>query len=380
MTMARSARSKLNSQFNKAVNERKRVKKVKLESAFINLKPKLGYFNWAEFLFLIGAAQAGKSYAVIDFFVHQFLEHDTPFYWFRLTERQSAQLLNNKAEKLIDPDIRRKYNLDLVTSGTNVYNVKRAEYKVKHKDGTEEVKSRIVEKKLMARVLALSTFYSDKGNGYFDKDYTGWINVGLDEFQPEANEKSTFDITYAFVRQMENIARNRKTKVRVIGCANMLEEASDILCAFDFIPEEYGLYKLKKKRCVIWYIEPTNAYKEMRKGSIANMLLPNSSMYSNEKKQDYSLVFKGRLHKPQKVIKFSKDEKTWFTLWDNGCICQYNKEHCDVIAMRPYIDELFNAKNRDNVFMCFDTRAYVFRNLICFKQFEKQLSLLKPRK
>ncbi len=360
--------------------ESRRIKKTKLQSAFINLKPKLGCFNWAEFLFLIGAAQAGKSYAVIDFFVHQFLEHETPFYWFRLTERQSAQLLNNKAEKLIDPDIRRKYNLDLVTNGTNVYNVKREEYTVKHRDGTVETKTRIIEKKLMARVLALSTFYADKGNGYFDKDYKGWINIGLDEFQPESNEKSSFDITYAFVRQIENIARNRKTKLRVIGCANMLEEASDILCAFDFIPEQYGLFKLKKKRCVIWYIEPTEAYKEMRKGSVADMLLPNSSMYSNEKKQDYSLIYKGRLHKPQYVIKFSKDEKTWFTLWDNGCICNYNNERCPVIAMKPYIDEIFNPKNRDTIFLCFDTRAYVFRNLIAFKQFEKQLSLLKPRK
>mgnify|MGYP003337336433 CR=1 FL=1 len=67
----------------------------------------------------------------------------------------------NNAEKLIDPDLRRKYKLDLVTNGDTVYQVtKRSE-----KDG------RVVEKKMMARVMALSTFYNDKGSGLFDKDF-----------------------------------------------------------------------------------------------------------------------------------------------------------------------------------------------------------------
>ena len=41
----------------------------------------------------------------------------------------------------------------------------------------------------MARVYALSTFYKDKGSGYFDKDYKGWYNIGIDEFQPEKGER-----------------------------------------------------------------------------------------------------------------------------------------------------------------------------------------------
>ena len=131
----------------------------KYESAFINLKPLMGNFNWAEFLFLIGGAQAGKSYAIIDFFVNQFVNHGTVFYWLRLTERQSRQLLQNNAEKLIDPDIRRKYALDLITNGTNVYQV------TKRSEPDKNGKTKVLEKKLMARVLALSTFYADKGSG-----------------------------------------------------------------------------------------------------------------------------------------------------------------------------------------------------------------------
>ena len=351
----------------------KNIRIKKYESAFINLRPLLGNFNWAEFLFLIGGAQAGKSYAIVDFYVSQFINHGTVFYWLRLTERQSRQLLQNNAEKLIDPDIRRRYGLDLVTNGTNVYQV------TKRSEPDKNGKTKIIEKKLMARVLALSTFYADKGSGYFDKDYKGWYNIGIDEFQPEKGEKRTFDVVYAFVRQMENLVRNSKTKVRVIGACNLLEEASDILSCFEFIPETFGTYKLKSKRCVISYIEPTEKYKDMRKGSIADILLPNASMYSNKQQIDYSLIFKGRLNHPTTVIKFDKDEDSWFTIWDGNVICKYNREKKPVIAMKPYIDEVFIPDQQKNIVAMFDTRYFQFRNLITFKLFQKQLTLLKPR-
>lgn len=348
-------------------------------SAFINLRPLLGNFNWAEFLFLIGGAQAGKSYAIIDFFIHQFKQYGTPFYWIRLTQRQSKQLLENNAEKLIDPDIRRRYDLDIITRGENVYSVKREEKEHKKKDGSTEIKLEIVEKKLLARVMDLSTYYADKGNGYFDKDYKGWYNIALDEFQPEKNEKRTFDVVYAFVRQMENLVRNTKTHVRIIAAANLLEEASDLLCCFNFIPEKFGVYKLKSKRCVISYIEPTEAYKTMRKGSIADILLPNASMYSNVQKEDVSLVYKGRLEHPLEVIKFSKEQDTWFTVWDKNVIRKWNGEHKPVIAMRPYIDETYSPKIVKTVIEFFDLRGYRFTNLITFKRFQACLELLKPR-
>lgn len=325
------------------------------------------------FYFILGAAQAGKSYSVLDFYLSQFMEHGTVFYWIRRTERQSRQLLNNNAEKLIDPDLRRKYNLDLVTNGTNVYMVTK-----RSKPNSKGV-TRILQKKLMCRVLALSTFYADKGSGYFDKDYDGWYNIIVDEFQPEANEKNTFDLTYAFVRQMENLVRNTSTKVRIFLLANLLEEASDLLCCFNFIPETFGIYKLKSKRAVIWYIEPTAGYKEMRKGSIANLLLPNSSMYNNKIATDYTLISKEKLVKPKYIIKFSKDPEKWFTVWNDNVIAPYNKEKVSVVAMRPYLDEAYIPDMVTQIITLFDTRCFVFRNLIAFKKFQAQLELLKPR-
>ena len=45
--------------------------KKKALSQWYNLRPILGYFNWAIFAILIAGREAGKSYSVTNFFVHQ---------------------------------------------------------------------------------------------------------------------------------------------------------------------------------------------------------------------------------------------------------------------------------------------------------------------
>lgn len=359
-----------------------RKKQAKREAEWYSLRSILGY-SWALFLMLLGGREAGKSYAVTEFFCRQWRLYGRPFYWLRLTDTSQTKLLNNNAEKLIDPDLRRKYNLDLAVRGDGVYEVLKRE-KVYDENGKFVRYGKILEKKLMCRVLALSTFYNDKGSGLFDKDFLDdpnmYYNICLDEMNREQNEKRSFDILYAFTNQLENLVRSTKTRVRVICIGNTLEEASDILCAFNFLPEEFGRFKLKKKRCVIDYIEPSEAYKKRRSGTIADILMPTASTFTNEIHTDDSLVFKGRLTKPTGVIKFARGRESWFTIWDSKCIAQYNREKATVIAMRPYIDELFSSEVRDTMFKMFDTRSFAFRNLITFKMFQKHLEILKPRK
>ena len=348
-------------------------KKIKKQSAeFYSLRSMLGY-SWALFLLLLGGREAGKSYAVVDFFCRQWRKYKRPFYWMRLTDKSQSKLLNNNAEKLIDPDLRRKYNLDLFVRGDGVYEVLK-----------RDKRGRIIKKALMCRVLALSTFYNDKGSGLFDKDFLNdpnmYYNICLDEMNRERNEKKSFDIVYAFTNQLENLVRSTKQRVRVICIGNYLEEASDILCAFNFIPEEFGRYKIKKKRCVIDYIEPSEAYLNRRRGTIADILMPEASTFTNEIKTDTSLIYKGRLNKPQAIIKFTTNKDNWFTLWDKNIVARFNNEHVETLAMRPYIDELFRVEIRDNVIEMFDTRSFAFKNLITFKLFQKELEILKPRK
>ena len=48
--------------------------------------------------------------------------------------------------------------------------------------------------------------------------------------------------------------------------------------------------------------------------------------------------------------------------------------------MRPYLDEVYNAELQKNMITLFDTRSLEFTNLITFKEFQKNIELLKPRK
>ena len=355
----------------KELNRAKKKKKM-LDYEWYKINSILGY-SWAIFYFLVGGREAGKSYAVTNYFVNQFIKYGRPFYWVRLTDASQSKLLSNNAEKLVDPDLRRKYKLDLITKGDKVYNIT---------ERTEEGK--VKKKVLMCHVLALSTFYNDKGSGLYDKDFLNdpnmYYNICFDEMNREKSEKKTFDIVYAFVNQMENIARSTKQRIRIICIGNLLEEASDMLTCLNFLPETFGRFKLKSRRAVIEYIEPTESYKKRRKGTIADLLTPNESTFTNQIKADTALIYKGRLKKPTYLIKFSKEQSDWFTIWDGKVVAQYNKEKITVIAMQPYIDELFNAKTRNSIIEIFDARGFVYKNLVTFKLFQKNLELLRPKR
>ena len=166
-----------------------RNKQAKKAAEWYSIRSLLGY-SWAIFYFMIGGREAGKSYATTEFFVGQWRKYRRPFYWLRLTDRTQEILLKNNAEKLIDPDLRRKYDLDLVVRGDGVYEVLK-----------RDSEGKVREKALMCRVLALSTFYNDKGSGLFDKDFLNdpnmYYNICLDEMNRELNEKNSFDILYA---------------------------------------------------------------------------------------------------------------------------------------------------------------------------------------
>lgn len=347
-------------------------KKEMLNREFYYLRSILGN-DWAIFYCLLGGREAGKSYACTSFFIYQWKTKGRPFYWLRLTEASARKLLMNKAEKLIDPDIRRRWNLDLEVVGDAVYEVV-----------NRDKKGKIKEKKLMARVLALNTFYNDKGSGLFDKDFLKdpnmFYNIACDEFQREKNERNTFDIVYAFTNQIENIVRSTKQRLRIILIGNTLEEASDIMCCFDFIPEKWGRYYLRKKRCVVEYMEPSEKYKARREGTVADILMPKASTFTNEITVDKSLVYKGRLDSPNRVIMFSKNPEDWFTIWDGLVIKKYCNEKQPRVAMLPYLDERFIPEQRNNIMMLFDNRVFKYRDLITFKKFQKQLALIRPKK
>lgn len=300
-------------------------------------------------------------------------------YWIRLREEQAKQLLKNNAENLLEPMLVERYNLNLETSGQNVYDVKYEEITTK----TGKTRKKLVSKVLLGKVMGASTFYKTKGQTQFNaeflkKDPNNKYNVIVDEFIAEAQE-SNFDRAYALINLLETLFRNTKERIKIFMLGNDVTDASDILTCFNFIPEKWGIYKLKSKKAVIDYVKPSEEYEIMRKGSIADILMGNNSTFSNKRDNDYSLIDKRQLIAPNYVIKFTKEPEHWYTIWNNNIITSYNKEKKPVIAMRPYLDERFNMELQKNIIDQFDSRCFHFRNLITFKKFQQDLRLLKPR-
>ena len=335
------------------------AKAIECASQWYTVRSILGYW-WAIFYILLGAREAGKSYSVMRFFLKEYFNKGKEFTWLRLTEASTKKLLNNNAMQFIDIGLMNEFGInskDITVKGNQVF------YKGKK----------------MAKILALSTFYSDKGVALFeDKDLEDEMfayNICCDEFQRERNEKNTFDITYAFVNQLENLVRH-KTNCRIFLIGNTVEECSDILTLFNFIPERFGRYKLKKKRCVIDYIPPSKKYLERRKGSIASLLTPDASTFTNEQKYDRGRIFKGRVHKPQYIIEFRNNK---FTVWDKNIILRYNKENKPTVAMTPLLinNTVFRSELRDEVILMNYERKYYFRDMLTQKLFDKCIKEIK---
>ena len=180
---------------------------------------------------------------------------------------------------------------------------------------------------------------------------------------------------------IENIARTTKNNIEVWLLGNTLEEASTILKAFNFLPEKFGRFYLKRKRCIIDNLEPSEAYIKDRKGSIADILGGGKmSNYTNMLIKDKSLITKQRVHRPQYIIKFSKDTDKWYTVWDGNIIRRWNKEKLPIesdICMLPYINSYYSLERRQAIFDMYNARVFKFQNLIAQAYFQEDLKLIK---
>lgn len=349
------------SAFDKMMRERKRSQKKRAAARFYNLNSILGN-DWAMFYVICGGRMTGKSYSVTDFLCRQKKKHGDQCknYWMRISETSTKALLSNKANKLVDPDLQRKYGLDLSTKGMEVFD----------------------HGKPFMTVVPLSQFGKLKGQAFYDKDYTGYINIVLDEFQLEIGERRTsFDILYNFMGMLENIARTTKSNIRVFLLGNTLEEASTILKAFNFLPEQFGRFYLRSKRCVIDNLEPTEEYLKDRKGSLADILGGDSmSNYTNELNKDRQLISKKRLVKPTGIIKFTKSQDNWYTIWDGEIIRKYKGENVREelsIYMRPYQGGLYSTERRKLIIDRYDAKGWKFANLIAQSYFQGELEKIR---
>lgn len=333
----------------------------------------------AIFYILLGGRGTGKTYSTQKYCIKRWLKTGEPFAWIRLKEPAVNKLLANNAADLIDSKLREEFNLgEFRVKGTKVY-----------VDGVE-----------FCRIMALSTFYQDKGvamnrtskrelsiddkeaNKNLKNALKPYRTIVLDEMNAERSEKRTFDICYALVNQLENLCRTDLNR-RVFMLGNTLEEGSDILAnIFNFIPEEFGIYRLHKKRAVIHYIEDTEEYKAKRAASIAGILAPNESTFTNKIQSDIDLVVKDKKHlnsPPSFILNFgSKRFLVYNGVITNEKIPKDTKMY--QIALKPYIPGLpYYADQAKQIILNAQQRLYKFDMLYTLKQFYKEIKTLKER-
>lgn len=329
------------------------------------------------FLVMCGGRGCGKTFSTQNFLLRQFFKKGKKCVWLRLKEPACRKLRANNGRDFFDAKLVAKWRLmdhDVETRGDSIFI-----------DGRE-----------FCRICAISTFYQDKGiagmSGHATRRDPGnrvaaaeiskvvdkYDVICCDECNMERSEKRTFDITYAFVMQLETICR-LDTNKRIILLGNTLSEASDILAdCFKFIPDKPGIYRLKNKHAVIWSIEDSDKYREARAHSIAGMLMPEESTFTNVIESDLELVTRKPLGKQTQIIRFKTNK--YFVMCGNVVTCQKASATAKLptVAMRPYMTGYPYYKDKAaEIILQAQQRKLEFDKLLTLKLFMKEIQLIK---
>jgi len=293
-------------------------------------------------------------------------------------------MLENKAAKAIDAKLMRKYGMQVSVKGNTVFN---------H------------GKPCMYFYALVSAAKKGKGVAEYDPDFlnkpprdpkTGkkirrYIFMILDEFMiAEGQEKKTVgNPVEQFKMYIENILRDQERMdypaVRVFCCANAVSECSDFLAQMaGFIPEAPGRYKLKRRHMIVDNIPNTEEYIEKRKKSYGSDIMDyeDDANYTNVVKRDIESLKPKRqkLVKPTCIIKFSKYEKDWFTVWDGKIIRKYNGQIINnSIPMIRYLDDVYVEERAKSVIERYDARSFLYADLISQATFAAHLKQIKSK-
>ncbi len=343
----------------------------------------------AIFYILIGARGCGKTYSTQNYCLRRFFKTGEPFLWLRLTEASTKKLLQNDAKDFIDTKLQEKWGIrGFKVSGNIVSAI------IGYDKNTKPIL------KEFCRIMALSTFYSSKGvalnkanlsseekrikkneEATVKRNVQKYKTIVLDEMNREKNEKKSFDICYAFVNQLETICRTDIDR-RIILMGNTLDEASDILATqFNFIPDKLGIYRLHNKRAVIHYIKDSIEYIEARKKSLAGILSPNESTFTNVIVSDKDLLKTPSANaKGSYMVRF--DESSYFTVKGDIVTLEKQPKHSKLstIAMKPYIRGYAYYKEQANMIIeLVQQRALYYDKLVTLKMFQSKIKLLKEK-
>lgn len=341
-------------------NSEKRKKELYEAKEWYTIRALLGN-QWANWFIMAGARERGKTFSVQDYVLNCYFNpksklYHVPFYWMRLNDIAIKNMLMNNAAKMFEPLLVKKYHLEGVkVKGDSIF----------------------IDKNLLCRVYGLSNAYNNKGAAIFDASTFKGVNIIIDEVALEKGQRKTFDVVYNLKMQIENIVRSERENVKVFMMLNNTEDCPELMAMFGFIPIEFGVYKLKRKHCVVDYIPNNKAYDERRKKALANEIDTGTGNFTNKVVRDLELLYKGRLTKPVMIVKYSKDQTDWFTIWEGNVICPYNGEKKQSVAMKRYIDDTFIPSLRDAIIQQEDARAFKYKDILTQSLWRKNMELIK---
>lgn len=339
---------------------KKRKKELYENKEWYTVRSLLGN-QWANWFIMAGARERGKTFSVQDFVLNKYFNPNSPlkgepFYWMRLNDIAIETMKMNNGAKMFEPILVRKYGLENIkVRGDTVF----------------------LNGKVLCRVYGLSTAYNNKGSALFDKEKFRGVNIIVDEVALEKGQRRTFDVVYNLKMQIENIVRSERKNVRIFMMLNNTEDCPELMAMFGFIPVEFGIYKLKRKHCVVDYIANNKAYEKRRANALANEIDNGTGNFTNKIQRDMQLLHHKRLIKPTQIIKFTKDPSDWFTVWDGTVVAPYKGEKQPSIAMKRYIDDAFLTELRDMVIERNDVRSWRFKDILTQNLFYKNLEIIK---
>lgn len=217
--------------------------------------------NKYPFRIIIGGRGAGKTFSSSKLIANLYEKvKDLPersdnvddmFIWFRL-ERNEVTNVKAKGD-LLDSKVIRDRKLTITFDGDYIF----------------------INSRKMGVIKPLSEASKLKGT---DWEWSRYRFVILDEFQRERRVRNTFDVVYNLRSALESMCRfSTRTFLgydypTVIMSGNTIDEATDVLYAFDFLPLKYGTYKLAKKQAIIQYVAATEDYKNMLRNNPLRVL------------------------------------------------------------------------------------------------------------
>lgn len=352
-------------------------------SNYYNGNHLLGH-DWAVFHLLYGTGGVGKSYWAMDHVVSAKMRNPdkVQIYWCRLTEESLKGLKDKDGTSFVDAGIRIKFKKDFKVQKNKIYFGKMTTRTNKNGKTITDFE----KEGELATFMALSTFFNNKGTAMFDQNFNGKYYFILDEMNREKGEANRFDIIKAFTNQLETSMRNANLKnIKVICIGNNTNEMSDILASFNFIPPagKYGIWKLKRRRCVIEVIKPSEHYTKTKNQRVGALLNPNDERYAETQKfEQNDLIVDGhtvRTKTPQYIVRFSKKQSDWFTVNKGNLITKYNGEQKEHFGIFRHLDCTYRKEVVDQIQYLHDNLQLVFDNESTCVKFKVSMNKLRAK-